>query len=243
MSIYPQILGVYSLTKSADVGAGTTSGQYDQTTYWFARRLGDDLYQVQALNAYHVPSGPSTKMSQNEFVAKYVPELNYYEVHTQPALKSLEAKIAKGEEEFAKGNLDEAERAFVKALMIDDKNVPANLGVGAVYTEKKEYDKLKKVLKILLNQDETFAVEQRQRFNNLGMSLRKQGLHDEALAYYLKALEGSQGDENLHFNVARVYFDKGDQIKTMEHLGQCLAINPGLEAAQKFMRYCEKHFA
>ncbi|BBD06886.1 tetratricopeptide repeat protein [Desulfovibrio ferrophilus] len=242
MSIYPQILGVYSQAKEAELGTGSTQGQYDQVTYWYVRRLNDSDYEVQPLNAYHVPSGICTTLAQNDFATQYSPEPTYYEVHTQPALKSLEAKIAKGEEEFAKGNLDEAERSFLKALMIDDLNVPANLGVGAVYTEKKEFDKLKKTLKILLNQDATFAIEQRQRFNTLGMSLRKQGLHEEALAYYLKALENSQEDENLHFNVARVYFEKGDQINTIEHLGKCLAINPDLEVAQKFMRYCEKNF-
>lgn len=242
MPSYPHVLGVYSLAKEAAVGTGGTSGQYDQVTYWFARRLNDDDYQVQPLNAYHVPSGVCTTLSLSEFSTQYVPEPRYYETHTQPALKSLDAKITKGEEEFSKGNLDEAERAFLKALMIDDENVPANLGVGAVYTEKKEFDKLKKVLRILLNKDETFAVEQRQRFNTLGMSLRKQGLHDEALGYYLKALEGSQDDENLHFNVARTYFDMGNQAKTLDHLSKCLAINPGLDVAKKFMRYCEKHF-
>lgn len=242
MSIYPQIMGVYSLLKEAALGTGGTQGQYEQITYWYVRRLSDNDYDVQPLNAYHVPSGICTTLSQSDFTTQYVPEPSYYEIHTQPALRSLEAKITKGEEEFAKGNLDEAERAFLKALMIDDQNVPANLGVGAVYTEKREFDKLRKVLKILLNKDETFAVEQRQRFNTLGMSLRKQGLHDEALTYYLKALENSQDDENLHFNVARVYFEKGDQAKTLKHLGKCLAINPNLEVAQKFMRHCEKNF-
>ncbi|MBU1003805.1 MAG: hypothetical protein KKE73_14935 [Proteobacteria bacterium] len=242
MSIYPQILGVYSLQQASNVGTGGTQGQYDQVTFWYVRRMNDNDYEVRPLNAYHVPSGVCTTLEQGVFASQYVPEPSFYEIHTQPALKSLEAKIVKGEEEFAKGNLDEAERAFLKALMIDDQNVPANLGVGAVYTEKKEFDKLRKVLKILLNKDETFAAEQRQRFNTLGASLRKQGLHDEALAYYLKALENSQDDENLHFNVARVYFEKGDQMKTIEHLAKCLAINPGLEVAQKFMRHCEKKF-
>lgn len=243
MSLYPQILGVYSLSQSADVGAGHTKDHYAQVTYWYARRVADDEYEVQPLNSNHVPSGMRSLLPKGDFIRQYTPEPSYYERHTQPALRSLGQKIKLGEDAFAEGRLDDAEKAFLKALMIDDKNVPANLGVGAVYSEKKEFQKVKKVLKILLNQDETFKQEQRKSFNILGMSLRKQGMLDEALAYYLKSLEFDNSDENLHFNVARVYFDKGDHAATLEHLQQCLSLNPDLEVAQKFLRYCEKHMA
>lgn len=241
MSIYPQILGVYSLAQAANVGEGSTTETYEQVTYWYARRISDDEYEVQPLNEHHVPSGMRSMLGKGEFLKRYSPEPAYYERHTQPALRSLAEKIEQGEDAFSKGDLDKAEKAFLKALMIDDLNVPANLGVGAVYTEQGEFQKLRKVLRILLNQDETFREEQRKRFNVLGMGLRKRGLLDEALNYYLKALEFNAADENLHFNLARVYFDKGDHASTLEHLQQCLAINPDLKVAQQFLLYCEKH--
>lgn len=240
MSAYPQILGVYSKNASAKVGAGHTKDTYEQTTYWYVRRVSDDEYELQPLNANNVPSGVRTVLPKGEFVVQHCPEPAYYERNTMPALKSLQKKIAEGEEHFAMGKLDEAEKAFLKALMIDELNVPANLGVGAVYSEKKEFQKVQKVLKILLNCDETFQREQSVRFNTLGMSLRKQGLLDEALNYYLKSLEYNDKDENLHFNLARVYFDKGDPNATMQHLTTCLEINPDLEVARKFMKYCRK---
>jgi tetratricopeptide (TPR) repeat protein len=240
MSVYPQILGVYARQAEADVGTGATQGSYSQTTYWYVRRTGDDAFEVQPLNANHVPSGLRSVFPKGEFLAAFSPEPAYYERNTLPALRSLQKKIAEGEEQFAKGRLDEAERAFLKALMIDELSVPANLGAGAVYAEKREFLKVKKVLGILLNNDETFQVEQRARFNTLGMSLRKQGMLDEALTYYRKALEYNDADENLHFNLARVYFDKGDHVATLTHLEHCLRLNPELEVARKFQRYCRK---
>lgn len=242
MSLYPQILGVYSRQGKADVGAGATHGSYDQVTYWFARRLDDDLYEIQPLNANHVPSGVKYDKTKQEFHLEFQPEPTYFERHTQPALKSLQRKIAEGEESFAAGDLDKAEKEFLKALMIDELNVPANLGVGAVYSEKQEFQKVHKVCKILMGSDETFEAEQRARFNTMGMSMRKQGMLDDALELYLKALEHDDGDENLHFNLARVYFDKGDRKGTIKHLKQCLELNPDLEVAKKFVRYCKKHF-
>lgn len=243
MASYPHILGVYAKKEDAGLGAGSTKGSYQQVTYWYVRRISDDEYETQPLNANHVPSGIRITCSKGDFLLQYTPEPNYYERNTLPALKSLQKKVEEGERSFAEGKLDDSEKAFLKALMIDDQNVPANLGVGAVYSEKNEFGKVKKVLKILLNNDETFQQEQRARFNTLGMSLRKKGLIDESLAYYLKALEFDDKDENLHFNLARVYFDKGDEAQTLHHLQCCLELNPGLEVAHKFVRYCEKHFS
>lgn len=239
-ALYPLILGVYSLGKASELGTGTTAGSYKQVTYWYARRLGDDEYEVQPLNASHVPSGIKSVKEKGEFIKEYLPEPDYYKRHTLPALKSLNEKIALGERLFEEGKLDDAERSFLKALMIDESNVPANMGAGAVYSEKKEFGKLNKVLKILMNSDEAFQEEQRKQFNTLGMSLRKQGMFEEALGYYLKALEFNKTDENMHFNVARVYYEKGDNKSTLKHLKACLKLNPELEVAHKFVKYLKK---
>lgn len=240
MSIYPQILGVFSMTKETGVGAGATKGDHSATTYWYVRRLDDDSYEVQPLNARHVPSGLRNSITKGDFITSYSPEPRFYEQNTIPALRSLKNKVKRGEEFYAKGNLDEAEKEFLKALMIDELNVDANMGVGAVYADKGEFHKVKKVLDILLNQDETFVAEQRVRFNKLGMSLRKQGMNSEALRYYEKALEYNDKDENLHFNMARVYFDMRKKDECLAHINAALAIAPDMEHAKKFLLYVEK---
>jgi len=240
LSIYPQILGVYSLEKKADVGAGGTTGQYQQKTYWYVRRMGDDEYEVQPLNEKHVPSGMKNNLAKSDFISGYTPEPKFYEANTLPVLNSLKKKVEKGEECFDKGLLDEAEREFLKALMIDDLNVEANFGLGSVYCEQKEYQKVKKVLNILMNTDAAFQEEQRLRFNKLGINLRKQGLHEDAIRYYCKSLEYSSKDDHLHFNTARAYFDNGQHDKCLEHLGIALKLNPNFKEAEKFMAYCLK---
>ena len=241
MSIYPQILGVYSLEKKTDIGSGATADQYQQKTYWYVRRINDDEYELQPLNNNHVPSGMKSILAKSEFISGYTPEPKYYETNTLPVLTSLKKKIEKGEEYFDKGLLDEAEREFLKALMIDEINVEANFGLGSVYCEKQEYQKVKKVLDILLNNDASFQEEQRHRFNKLGINLRKQGLHEDAIRYYNKSLEYNDSDDHLHFNAARAYFDNGQHDKCIEHLEKALKLNPGFKEAEKFMAYCRKH--
>ena len=240
MSDYPEVLGVYSLLIDADIGTGGTTVRHDNVTYWYARQLSEEDFEVQPLNAHHVPSGVRSTMKELDFLKQYTPEPTYYKLHTVPALETLARKVTMGEDAFAKGDLDEAERQFIKALMIDELNVDANFGLGEVYSEKKEFKKLKRILNTLLGLDEAFTYEYRQKFNHFGISLRKNGHYDESIRYYQKSLEIVKSDENVYFNLARVYFEKGLNDHCISNLKQALDINPKFTEAQKFLKYCRK---
>ncbi|EPR41604.1 TPR repeat-containing protein [Desulfovibrio sp. X2] len=240
---FPEILGVYSLQKTSEIGTGGTASRQHQVTYWYARRLDEQRFEVQPLNVHHVPSGLRKEVPELEFLKNYVPEPDYYNRHTVPALATLARKIEQGEKFFSMNKLDDAEREFLKALMIDESNVRANFGLGEVYSEKKDFVKLKKVLDTLLGLDEAFHFEQRTRFNSFGISLRKNGHLEESLRYYRKALEYNDRDEHMYFNIARVYFDKGERNKCCELLSAALEINPGFEEAQRFLRFCSRDCA
>ncbi|WP_348771082.1 tetratricopeptide repeat protein [Pseudodesulfovibrio sp. zrk46] len=176
-----------------------------------------------------------------DFLKQYTPEPSYYRVHTVPALETLARKIDEGEKAFEQGKMEEAESQFIKALMIDEKNIDANYGLGEVYSETKEFNKLKKVLNTLLGLSEAFTYEYRQKFNSFGISLRKNGHYDESIRYYEKSLEIVRDDENVYFNMARVYFEKGLNKECIESLQEALNINPEFMEAQKFLRYCKKY--
>ena len=240
MAEYPIILGVYSLNQETTVGLGDTTMKRETVTYWFARQLDKDLFDVQPLNIYHVPSGVKNALSAREFLSNYTPEPQYYKVYTVPALNSLAQKVAKGEELFQKGQIDEAEKSFIKALMIDEINVKANYGLGKVYSEKQDFVKLKKVLNTLLNLDEAFSLEHRDKFNSFGIDLRKRKLFDEALKFYSRALELNAMDENVYFNMARAYYEKNNIDECMRHLNIALAVNPEFSEAKTFMSYCQR---
>lgn len=240
LSDYPQVLGVYSLQVESEIGTGGTQSAHESVTYWYARQLSDKEFEVQPLNVHHVPSGVRSVIAQMNFLRQYTPEPTFYRLHTVPALETLKRKIEMGEQSFADGNMDEAERQFIKALMIDDKNVDANYGLGEVYSETKEFNKLKAVLNTLLGLDEAFTIQHRQKFNQFGISLRKNGHYDESIRYYEKSLEIVESDENVYFNLARVYYEKGLNDQCMTSLEKALNINPEFIEAQKFLKYCQR---
>jgi len=240
MTDYPTILGVYSFKKEEHVGAGTTSTKQSIVTHWYARQLNKLDIEVQPLNGYHIPSGIRKIITVDDFLKTYVPEPKYYETHTVPAMKTLKEKIDQGEKAFSMGLLDQSEKSFIKALMIDDINIEANYGLGEVYSKTKEYLKLRQVLNTLLGLDEAFNQVHMQRINSFGVSLRKNGHLAEAINFFNKALEINNNDENLYFNIARVHFDKGDIGACLECLRSAVGLNDGFVEAQKFIGYCER---
>ncbi|MBU1003806.1 MAG: tetratricopeptide repeat protein [Proteobacteria bacterium] len=238
--MYPQVLGIYAKKGEKEVGSGGTTTSYTQETFWFARRLSDEDYEVRPLSSGHVPTGIKTMLSKGEFITQFTPEPRYYETRTLPVLKSLQKKIELGEQFFKKGLLSKAESEFMKATMIDEENAQANLGLGAVYAEQGEFKKVSKVIGILLNSDLAFQEEQRKQFNIFGISLRKQGMHDDAIRFYSKALEYNAGDEHLHFNLARAHYEHGDHLECLKNLETALKIKSDFVEAQQFLEFLRK---
>ncbi|MBI9113351.1 tetratricopeptide repeat protein [Maridesulfovibrio ferrireducens] len=235
-----QVLGVFSKKTQEKTGAGTTLQKAEHKTYYYVTRTEVDEYHVQPLNQQHIPSGIVTTLTKRQFLTAFSPEMDYYDKKTLPALRSLQNKILKGEELFAEGNLDEAEQSFAKALLLDPDNPKANLGMGSVLCSKQNFEKLSKIVNKLLNIDTIFLESQRQEFNVFAISLRKQALFDESINFYNKALEINKKDENLHFNVARSYFDAGKTDEALKHIDKALALKPNLEWAHKFKKYIIK---
>lgn len=240
MPEYPVILGVYSLKQESDIGMGDTASRRETMTYWFARQTGPDRFDVQPLNIYHVPSGVVTHLDGPDFLRKYTPEPQYYRMYTVPALNSLARKLAEGEDMLSEGKLDDAEKAFIKALMIDEQHVKANYGLGTVYSEKKDLKKLAKVIGTLLNIEDAFSQEFREQFNSFGINLRRNRHYDAALKFYERALELDAMDEHVYFNMARAHYDKNALEECVNALDIALAINPDFAEARKFLEHCKR---
>lgn len=236
---FPKILGIYSSNSEDRTGTGATQRSLKQQIYWYVLQISEERFELQPLNANHVPSGVIKHLDLEEF-AKLTPEPSYYKNITLPVLQSLRDKIERGEKYFEKGMLTAAEKEFLKALKIDELNVRANFGLGEVYAEKHDYEKIRHVIGVLLGLDETFQDEHRKRFNSLGVSLRKNGMVDEAINYYSKALEYNENDENLHFNMARAFLEKMEYVECERHLTRALEISPEFREAKLFQAYLKR---
>ena len=240
MNNYPAVLGIYSLRREEVIGVGATATTHDQVTFWYARQLDSATAEVQPLSTSHLPSGIKKTLPVEEFLKTYTPEPRYYAQNPVQALNSLKDKVDQGPAGFAQATLAPEERAFIKALMLDGIVVEGGSDKGKAHPDRKEFERLRTVLRILVAQGDDFTVEQKTRLSHFGVSLRKGGHFLESITFFLKALELHHGDENLHFNLARVHFDKGDLPACLDTLHTAVGLNPEFDEAHKFIRYCTK---
>lgn len=238
-----KISGVFSTQTVAKVGTGTTVRKTIQKAYWFAEQIegeGTPVIQVQPLNNNNIPSGPKESVALGDFLGRFSPELEFYQQEVFPKMKEMNQTLKRAEEQRDQGALYSAQFEFEAALEFDEGNVRANFGLGLTYMERGEPEKAGDIFERVVKLDAAFTPEHKHLFNEFGINLRKSKLLDQSVEYYTRALEITDNDENLYYNVARAYFERGDKSECMENLKKALELNPNFEEAAKFLQYIEK---
>ena len=229
-----------SLREAYKTGFGATTQGSERVLYYYAEKTPEAGIHLQTLNANSVPSGEKTPVDEKEFFEKFKPEPLIYYNTVKPRLEEMRAALEKGEKHLEAGRTDKAEKAFQKALEFDAENLRAIFGLGNTYLSAGKMEEAREVFEKIMAIDLAFGPDNKFLFNEFGIRMRKTGLLDMARAYYEKALAVSEADENLLFNVGRVYFELGDFPAALAAAERCLAINPGFLIAGKLKRAAEK---
>jgi len=201
---------VFSSMEKVKVGTGTTTRRHITKLYWYVEELEGKQFAVRKLNARYVPVGEEKIVSVEDLAEHYLPEVEFWEEKTLPAMNELEMHLEDGEHEVEEGRFYSAERSFNKALCIDERNVRALFNLGLIYMELEIRDKARDVMAELLKIKSSFLGKNQHLFNEFGIALRKQGMYDEAVTYYRRALDYIHDDENLYYNIARAHYEQGD---------------------------------
>jgi tetratricopeptide (TPR) repeat protein len=232
-----KIKGVFSTQSVQKVGTGTTTRKMVKKNFWFVEELDGSEVEIQPLNVNYVPSGGKRRIPREDFLEKFSPEPEFYVSTVLPKMRELNQTVEKGEKHREKGETFSAEMEFDTALGIDEENVRANFGLGLTYLERGDERKANDIFHRLVKLEDAFEPEHKHLFNEFGINLRKNRMHDQALEYYKRALGLTNVDENLHYNIARAYFEKQVYDKCAEHLSEALRLNPALDEARRFADY------
>ncbi|GAB6177910.1 tetratricopeptide repeat protein [Desulfobaculum senezii] len=234
------IKGVFSSQTVQKVGTGTTTRKTIKKTFWYAVEGDDGTVLVQPLNVNYVPAGAKRSVPRDEFLEKFSPEPEFYVSNVFPKMKELQQSVESGEKHREKGETFSAELEFNNALSIDEENVRANFGLGLTYLERGDDAKANDIFERLVKLDAAFEPEHKHLFNEFGINLRKNKMLDQSVDYYARALELSTEDEHLHYNIARVCFDKEDWGGAAKSLMQALELNANFEEAGKFLEWLKE---
>ncbi|MEW5773784.1 MAG: tetratricopeptide repeat protein [Thermodesulfobacteriota bacterium] len=237
---HEKINGVFSTQVISKVGTGTTVRKTVKKTYWFVDETDTGEVDIQPLNVNYVPSGPKRKVSKDEFLEKFSPEPEFYINTVYPKMREMNMAVIQGEKHRERGETFSAELEFNHALTIDEENVRANFGLGLTYLERGNDTKANDIFQRLVKLEAAFEAEHKHLFNEFGINLRKNKMYDQSVEYYQRALGLSEVDENLHYNIARAWFEKQNFAKVKEHLEEALRLNPNFEEGRKFLDYLVK---
>jgi len=235
-----KIKGIFSTQHTSKVGTGTTQKKIVQKHYWMARELDDGQIELQVLNKNYVPSGPKHFISKEELLESYSPEPEFYTHTVYPKMRELQKTVARGDRHRQQGEPFSAEYEYGNALKVDEENIRANFGLGLTYLDRGEKEKADDIFQRLVKLDAAFETEHKHLFNDFGISLRKNEMLDQCIEYYNRALELTQEDEHLYYNIARVYLEKREMKNAARYLKKALKLNPDFEEGQKFWSFLKK---
>ncbi|ADU63826.1 MAG: tetratricopeptide repeat protein [Pseudodesulfovibrio sp.] len=224
---------VFSALDELRVGTGTTTRKHLSRIYWYVEELDEERFSLRRINSHHVPSGDEVVVTLKELVANYTPEVEFFEGNTIPALELLQEYLDEGTEQRAKGKLYSAQDSFGRALGLDEGNVRALFNLGLIALALNDLDKARDTMRELLKIRSTFTGKDQHLFNEFGIALRKNGLFEEASAYYAKALEFVEDDEHLYYNLARTNYERGHWAECIDAIGRSRSLNPGLAATSQ----------
>jgi tetratricopeptide (TPR) repeat protein len=219
------------------VGTGSTAKSQDSTLFYYAKQVDDDLLALQSLNANWAPSGPSVEVTLEELITQYQPEVDMFLKKVKPVMQKIAKHVAKGDRHRNNGEPYSAAMEYTNALGLDEKNVRAMFGLGLTYLQYDQHEKAKVLFEDLIGLDGFASAEFKHLFNQFGIELRRQKMHEQARRYYARAIELCTTDENLYFNLARAFFEDGRIGEADRTLETCLRINPGHEEALRFRKY------
>ncbi len=150
--------------------------------------------------------------------------------------EKTEEKIRLGEKHLKEEEFHAASFEFGSALKEDKENLKANFGKGKAHIGLGETDKAKEHFDKMAENKELYGDDHKHLFNELGIELRKNGMFEDAVRNYSKAMEIDADDEALYYNMARAYKDWGNKKEAKESISKALELKPDFKEAIEFLK-------
>lgn len=253
----PVVLIIENTTKSKVIEAGE-AGVSDLLLHPFTA----DMFQKKIESIIEVEMDPTNVeaeatfekgtelMQQGKFddaLAEFQKILSIYE--------SAEIYYNMGYIKTAQGEYDEALVCFRKATQINNAFARAYQKMGEVYVKlgrtKEAEEALSRAAEIymeknmdknaemVLNEVAKISPNTINVYNSLGIIYRRQGRFDLAIKQYDKALRVNSEDENILYNLSRVYLMMKDVDMAHKTIKKSLSINPDFKQARALLESIE----
>ena len=209
------------------------SGDTDKAKLAYERACkysGDYLEPLQRLVDLAKETG------QKEIQLEYLKRLD--------AISPLNAqrKVEIGELQVALGNTEAATQIFDTAVARAYKDAMSQVAAMtekiAVSLQESDPVQAEKYLRQCLEmKGKDLTIDDLSTFNQLGISLRKQGRWEDAIVEYKRALKIAPRAEGLFYNIGMAYAEGKDYESAIQNMQKALSINPDLPRGSATLAY------
>lgn len=138
---------------------------------------------------------------------------------------------------FSRGNLEEAEKWFIKVLALNEQHAEALNLLGVIYIHQNNFQKAKLIYRKLLS----ITQKEPAYYCNYGRCLYSMGRLDEALEAYENAIKLDATRASRFISAGQIYYEKEDFEKALFYFTKALDIEPqNIEYLRLVARLAEK---
>lgn len=144
---------------------------------------------------------------------------------------NVNRKVSLGEAHLASGNMQKAEAFFEKAVVQMNREAADGLSalssrIAGIYGER-DPEMAERFLRSSLEaKGKRLGREDLALFNQLGISLRRQGRWQDAINEYKRAIQIAPDDPTLYYNVGMAFAEGADFIQAKANLVKALDLEP-----------------
>lgn len=163
------------------------------------------------------------------------PDMQYEYLKRLDELSPLNSqrKMEMAELQMARGNTDAAKELFDGAMTRTFKDAMAQVAAVAekiaLSLQESDPAQAEKYLRKCLDlKGDDLTIDDLTTFNQLGISLRRQGKPFEAIKEYQRALKIAPNSSELYYNMAMAYYEHKDKETAIRSMLKAFQINPAL---------------
>lgn len=156
-------------------------------------------------------------------------------LNAQRKVEIGELHIALGNTEAATQLFDNAVSRVYKDAMLQVAAMTEKIAISLQDSDPVQAEKFLRKCLDLKGKDLT--VDDIATFNQLGISLRRQGRWEDAIIEYKKALNIAPNAEGLFYNIAMAYGEGKDYESAVRHMQKALSLNPDLPWQSAILAY------
>ena len=167
-------------------------------------------------------------MLEDEVLEGYLPNFSFFKQHLSEPYKALSRLLLHNAGSFPEGLND-----LLNALLSLAHGTRLTPGEHTISSG--DLDLVRQMLRDIDPKNPSFEFVY--ALANAAIKHRKNKNHDQAIYYYMKAMDIGGEDPNILFNLARVYHEIGAVDRAKQTLKRALQIDPTMKMARQFMEF------